>query len=230
MKHNQIEVFFVSKKPHLLDAFSSLFYDEADFSCKGFSSLDELSDLPEIEHNRIFLIDLGSDFYHRNLIFNQKNNAFLSLPTIFILDNAQPLEVFKKRGFSCFDIVVKPIIVNELLSNIRILLAKKLRSKDLPIFIRGHWFKPKKNIFQNSQGQSIKLTEKETKIISFLYEGGSGVRSKDQLLRAIWGYDKTISTHTLETHIYRLRKKLEIMLDEKDLILKSPKGYFLNLS
>ena len=230
MKHNQIEVFFVSKKPQLLDAFSSLFHDEADFSCKGFSNLDELSNLPEIEQNRIFLIDVGYDLYHRNLIFYQKNNAFLSLPTIFMMDNAQPSEDFKKIGFSCFDIVIKPIIVNELLSNIRTLLAKNIRSNDLPISIRGHWFTPKKNIFQNSQGQSIKLTEKESKIISFLYEGRSGVRSKDQLLRAIWGYDKTISTHTLETHIYRLRKKLEITLDEKDLILKSPEGYFLNLS
>ena len=230
MKHNQIEVFFVSKKPQLLDAFSSLFHDEADFSCKGLSSLDELSDLPEIEQDRILLVDVGDDFYHQNLIFDQKNNAFLLLPTIFMLDDAQPLEVFKKRGFSCFAIVVKPIIINELLSNIRTLLAKKLQFNDLPISIRGHWFIPKKNLFQNLQGQSIKLTEKETKIINFLYEGRGGVRSKDQLLRAIWGYDKTISTHTLETHIYRLRKKLEIKLDEKDIILKSSKGYFLNLS
>jgi DNA-binding response OmpR family regulator len=230
MNHNQIEVFFVSKKPQLLEAFSSLFYDEADFSCKGLSSLDEVSDFLKIEQNRILLVDVGNDFYHQNLIFDQKNSAFLSLPTIFMLDSVQPAEVFKKRGFSCFDIIVKPIIVNELLSKIRTLLAKKLRSNDLPISIRSHWFSPKKNLFQNLQGQSIKLTEKETKIISFLYDGRGEVRSKDQLLRAIWGYDKTISTHTLETHIYRLRKKLEIMLDEKDLILKISEGYFLNLS
>jgi DNA-binding response OmpR family regulator len=104
-----------------------------------------------------------------------------------------------------------------------------MRPNEPAISIRGNWFIPKKNAFEDSQGTSIRLTEKETKIISFLYEGRGEVRSKDLILTAIWGYKGKISTHTLETHIYRLRKKLKIGLNEKDLILKSPEGYFLNL-
>ena len=95
------------------------------------------------------------------------------------------------------------------------------------VVIRLH---QKKNTFENSLGELVRLTEKETRIINFLYEARGEVRSKDLILTAVWGYRKTISTHTLETHIYKLRKKLEIGLNEKDLILRSPKGYFLNIS
>ena len=76
----------------------------------------------------------------------------------------------------------------------------------------------------------IKLTEKETKIINFLYTERGKISSKEVLLKSVWGYDKKISTHTLETHIYRLRKKIERGLGETDLILKNNIGYYLNLS
>lgn len=230
MKYNQIEVLFFSKNVQLLNTFSSLFYDEDDFNFRGLSSIDELYDLSKTPINGVFLIDFLDDFPGSRLIFCKKNDKFLSSPIIFILQNKNLKVDFKKEGFTCFDVVLKPINLNELLSTIRTLLSNKTLSNELPIFIRGNWFTPKKNIFENPLGGSVRLTEKETKIISFLYEGRGEVRSKDLILRGVWGYKKTISTHTLETHIYRLRKKLAIGLNEKDLILKSPKGYFLNLS
>jgi two-component SAPR family response regulator len=229
MKYNQIEVLFFSKNAQLLSTFSSIFCDEDDFSFRSLSNIDKLYDLSKTQINRIILIDFSDEVDASRLIFYKKNIRFLSLPMIFILKNKNLKGDFKKEGFTCFDVVVKPINVNELLSTIRTLLGNSALSSELPIFIRGNWFTPKKNIFENSLGVSVRLTEKETKIINFLYEGRGEEISKDIILRGVWGYKKTISTHTLETHIYRLRKKLATGLNEKDLILKSPKGYFLNL-
>ena len=230
MNLNQIEVLFFSKNSQLLDTFSSIFCDEDDFSFRGLSSIEELCDLTETPINGIFLVDFSGDLYLSSPIFKKRNARFLPLPMIFILDNKKLKVDFKKEGFTCSAVVFKPINVNELLSSIRTLLGNKNLSDELPIFISGNWFTPKQNTFENSLGESVRLTEKETRIINFLYESRGEVRSKDLILKAVWGYRKTISTHTLETHIYRLRKKLEIGLNEKDLILRSPNGYFLNIS
>lgn len=229
MKYNKIEVLFFSKNAHLTETFLSLFSDEVDFNCRSLSSIDALFDLAETPLNRVFLIDLSNNFYTSNITFYKRRIRLLSLPIIFILDKKKSKVDFKKEGFNYFDTFLMPINVDELLSTIRILLGDKLISNEIPIFIRGNCFMPKKNIFETLEGKSIKLTEKETKIIHFLYESRGEVKSKKLILRAIWGYKETLSTHTLETHIYRLRKKLKTGLNEKDLILKSPQGYFLNL-
>ena len=229
MKYNQIAVTFFSKNVELLDTFAALFSDEVDFSYRGSSDPDELSVFSETQSNSVLLIDLTYEFYQLGLFFDKRNTRLFSLPTIFILANEDSNIDLKKEGFSCFDVVLKPINVNELLLAIRVLLGKSIPSDELSIMIGSNSFTLKKNILKNSQGASIKLTEKENKIISFLYEGRGAVRSKDLILRAIWGYNGSISTHTLETHIYRLRKKLEIGLNEKNLILRSSEGYFLNL-
>jgi DNA-binding response OmpR family regulator len=191
--------------------------------------VDELYNLSEISINRVFLIDFSWDSYASNPIFNKRNARLLSLPIIFMVDNKNLKVDFEKEGFICFDVVLKPINVNKLLSTIKALLDNKILSDEVPIFIKGNWFSPKKNTFENALGEPVRLTEKETKILNYLHEWRGEVKSKDSILRAVWGYKKTISTHTLETHIYRLRKKLEIGLNEKDLILKNSLGYFLNL-
>jgi DNA-binding response OmpR family regulator len=229
MKFNQIEVLFFSKNLQLLNTFLSIFSDEIDFSYCGLSNFDELAALSETWINSVLIIDFSDDFYDLDYVSFKSNVRLLSIPIVFISNNRKLNVDFEDEGFTCFEVISKPVGVNDLLMIIRNLLGIKMRPNEPAISIRGNWFIPKKNAFEDSQGTSIRLTEKETKIISFLYEGRGEVRSKDLILTAIWGYKGKISTHTLETHIYRLRKKLKIGLNEKDLILKSPEGYFLNL-
>ena len=229
MKHDQIQVFFISHNALLREEFSLLFFDEIDFRFRVLSNLAEEIDLSKIGQNIIFIIDLTNHLHESSSFLEQISASLLSFPTIFFSDKDLSIKEFKKRGFDCFELIIKPINVNQLIYNIRLLIDKKRLSSNGIISIRGNFFTPKRNIFQNLQGKSIKLTEKETKIINFLYGGFGEVRTKDQLLETIWGYNESISTHTLETHIYRLRKKLEIGLNETNLILKSPNGYFLNL-
>ena len=91
-------------------------------------------------------------------------------------------------------------------------------------------YEERKKLLKNSHGGITRLTEKETLILYFLFKQRGEVIPKDDLLKIVWGYDKTISTHTLETHIYRLRKKINDGLGEAKFILKTKQGYYLNLS
>ena len=74
---------------------------------------------------------------------------------------------------------------------------------------------------------SLILTEKENEIFCYLLESGTSV-SKNVLLKNIWKYNEGIDTHTLETHIYSLRKKLEKKLEIKNILEHREQGYFLN--
>ena len=76
---------------------------------------------------------------------------------------------------------------------------------------------------------NIRFTEKESQIFMCLLDNSNTQISKKSLLKKVWSYNEDIDTHTLETHIYSLRKKIEKNLKLKDLIIfLDNKGYFLN--
>ena len=74
----------------------------------------------------------------------------------------------------------------------------------------------------------IHLTEKETNILKFLYRADTNVVPRDTLLQEVWGYNAAVMTHTLETHIYRLRQKIEQDPANVQLLLTEAGGYRLN--
>ena len=79
------------------------------------------------------------------------------------------------------------------------------------------------------KNKSLRLTEKENEIFNFLILHNDEYVSREKLLSEIWNYDKEIDTHTLETHMYSLRKKIDDKLQLKDLIIyKEKRGYVIN--
>ena len=77
--------------------------------------------------------------------------------------------------------------------------------------------------------KQIRLTEKETAILKFLFRSGEKVVSRETLLNEVWGYNTGVTTHTLETHVYRLRQKIEIDPSSAKLLVTEPGGYRLNV-
>ena len=75
--------------------------------------------------------------------------------------------------------------------------------------------------------RKIKLTEKETAILKFLYRAGGKTVSREDMLGEVWGYSAAVNTHTLETHIYRLRQKIEDSPRESKIVITEPGGYRL---
>ena len=73
------------------------------------------------------------------------------------------------------------------------------------------------------------MTEKETNILKYLYRAGGKAVKREELLEEVWGYNSGVTTHTLETHVYRLRQKIEPQKGEATLLLTQPGGYSLAL-
>jgi DNA-binding response OmpR family regulator len=125
------------------------------------------------------------------------------------------------------DYVTKPFRFAVLLARIRAQLRQHEQSEDAVFTIGRYTFRPSAKMLVDDKGQKIRLTEKETAILKFLYRAGEKVITRDVLLHEVWGYNSGVTTHTLETHIYRLRQKIERDPSKAELLVTEAGGYKL---
>jgi DNA-binding response OmpR family regulator len=125
------------------------------------------------------------------------------------------------------DYVTKPFRFGVLLARIRAHLRQHEQSEDAIFKVGPYTFKPSAKMLIREDSKKIKLTEKETAIIKFLYRAGEQIISRDVLLHDVWGYNAGVTTHTLETHIYRLRQKIERDPGHAELLITEGGGYKL---
>ena len=126
------------------------------------------------------------------------------------------------------DYVSKPFRIGVLLARIRAQLRQHEQSEDAIFAIGPYSFQPSKKILLNEENEDkIRLTEKETSILKYLYRAGQKVVSRDILLNEVWGYNAGVTTHTLETHIYRLRQKIEADPSAAAILVTETGGYRL---
>jgi len=125
------------------------------------------------------------------------------------------------------DYVAKPFRFAELLARVRAQLRQLDSSEDAEFPIGPYVFKPGQKLLSNPDGRDIRLTEKETAILRFLLRAKPKAVGRDVLLREVWGYNAGVDTHTLETHIYRLRQKIEPNPGQSTILLTEADGYAL---
>ena len=125
------------------------------------------------------------------------------------------------------DYVTKPFRFNVLLARIRAQLRQHEISEEAVFRIGPYTFKPAAKVLIRNDSKKVRLTEKESNILKFLYRSGQQVVGRDTLLNEVWGYNPAATTHTLETHIYRLRQKIEANPSQAKLLVTEPGGYKL---
>ena len=125
------------------------------------------------------------------------------------------------------DYVTKPFKFPVLLARIRAQLRTHEQSEDAIFQLGPYTFKPAMKMLIDEKERKIRLTEKETNILKFLYRASEGVVPRDVLLHEVWGYNAGVTTHTLETHIYRLRQKIEPDPSNARLLVTESGGYRL---
>ncbi len=125
------------------------------------------------------------------------------------------------------DYVTKPFKFPVLLARIRAQLRQHEQSEDAVFQLGPYTFKPAMKLLTTEDDRKIRLTEKETNILKFLYRSTEGVVARDVLLHEVWGYNAGVTTHTLETHIYRLRQKIEPDPSNARLLITESGGYRL---
>ncbi len=125
------------------------------------------------------------------------------------------------------DYVTKPFKFPVLLARIRAQLRTHEQSEDAVFQLGPYTFKPAQKLLVDAKDKKVRLTDKETNILKFLYRAQSGVVPRDVLLHEVWGYNAGVTTHTLETHIYRLRQQIEADPSNARLLLTESGGYKL---
>jgi DNA-binding response OmpR family regulator len=125
------------------------------------------------------------------------------------------------------DYVTKPFRFAVLLARIRAQLRQHEASEDAVFTIGPFTFRPSSKLLLNAKGNKVRLTEKETAILRFLYRAGQKPVSRETLLQEVWGYNSGVTTHTLETHIYRLRQKVERDATTPSILVTETGGYKL---
>jgi DNA-binding response OmpR family regulator len=125
------------------------------------------------------------------------------------------------------DYVIKPFRFAVLLARIRAHLRQHEQSEDATFSIGRYTFRPAAKMLLDGAGGKIRLTEKETAILKYLYRAGDRIVTRDVLLSEVWGYNSGVTTHTLETHIYRLRQKIERDPSHAELLVTESGGYKL---
>lgn len=126
------------------------------------------------------------------------------------------------------DYITKPFKLGVLLARIRAQMRLHERSEDAVFNIGPYNFRPSaKLLLDDDENKKVRLTEKETSILKYLYRAGDKVISRDVLLNEVWGYNSGVTTHTLETHVYRLRQKIERDPSNAELLVTEPGGYRL---
>ena len=124
------------------------------------------------------------------------------------------------------DYVTKPFRFAVLMARVHAHLRSHEQSEEAVYRIGPYTFRPSAKLLVQPEGKKIRLTEKETNILKFLYRSGDTV-ARDTLLHEVWGYNPAVTTHTLETHIYRLRQKIENNPGHAQILITESGGYRL---
>jgi len=127
------------------------------------------------------------------------------------------------------DYAAKPFTFSVLLARVRAQLRSFEQTEDATFEIGPYEFRPSTKTLRTKEGKRIRLTEKETEILKYLYRAGGRAVARETLLSEVWGYNAAVTTHTLETHIYRLRQKVEPDPGNARLLLTDPGGYRLQV-
>ena len=126
------------------------------------------------------------------------------------------------------DYIPKPFRLNVLLARLRAQLRTHEQSEDAVFTIGPYTFRPSTKLLLDQSGRKkIRLTEKETSILKYLFRAGDRTVGRDALLNEVWGYNAGVTTHTLETHVYRLRQKIERDPARAEILVTEPGGYRL---
>jgi DNA-binding response OmpR family regulator len=124
------------------------------------------------------------------------------------------------------DYIAKPFRFATLMARIHAHLRSHQQSEEAIYRIGPYTFRPSAKILIDPEGKKVRLTEKETNILKFLYRSGDTV-ARETLLHEVWGYNPAVTTHTLETHIYRLRQKIEEQPGQAQILITESGGYRL---
>lgn len=190
---------------------------------------DDLHDQLQLYAPEFNVFDSYSDdTVYDVVMIDDKNDTMLTLqnklrqtPIIFLGNNTADIA-------DSVIVINKPFCLNSLLDTVLSCVNRFTRSNEGLLPFGSYCLDSGKKEITNLKSKIItKLTEREVMILNYLYKAHPKIVSKNELLSEVWGYNPDATTHTVETHIYRLRQKIEGH-ENSPVITTEDSGYLLN--
>lgn len=198
-----------------------------EFEIESFGEAQAALDYISSNHIDIVLLDIGlPDMDGRELCGSLRRQGFCA-PILMLTGAAGEADTILGLNSGANDYITKPFRFGVLLARLRAHLRQHEQNETASFKIGPYVFRPGTKQLCSDDGNKIRLTEKESAILKYLYRSGSQPVTREVLLHEIWGYRADISTHTLETHIYRLRQKIESDPSDSTMLITVPGGYKL---
>ena len=222
------KILLVDDDDSLRDSLAEQLDLHEEFEPMGAGTAKEGLDLLEEGYFDVILLDVGlPDMDGREACRLMRCNGVKS-PIIMLTSSDTDVDTILGLEAGANDCIGKPFRLGVLLARIRAQLRQHQQSKGAAFSIGPYTFKPStKMLVENESEKKVRLTEKETSILKFLYQAGDKVVGRDALLGEVWGYNAGVTTHTLETHVYRLRQKIELDPSNAEILVTEPGGYRL---
>ncbi len=177
----------------------------------------------------LILLDVSRPGADAKALCREMREAGVSAPIIMLTCGTNDPSTASALDADAVDCVTKPFKFNVLLARIRTHLRSHQSSEDSTFLIGPYEFRPGAKCLVAGDGKKLRLTEKEASILRYLYRAGPKATPREELLREVWGYNSGVTTHTIETHIYRLRQKIEPEATVPKLLITETGGYRLQV-
>jgi DNA-binding response OmpR family regulator len=192
------------------------------------ASAHEALELTRQHYYDAIILDIGlPDMDGRELCRLMRRNG-VRAPIVMLTGADSDSDTILGLDAGANDYIPKPFRLSVLLARLRAHLRQHEASEDAVFRIGPYTFRPSAKLLVEASGRrKVRLTEKETAILKYLYRAGDRVIGRDTLLGEVWGYNAGVTTHTLETHVYRLRQKIEKQPSKAEILITEPGGYRL---
>jgi DNA-binding response OmpR family regulator len=180
------------------------------FDCREAETGRGALDIAAKERFDAVLLDIGLPDMDGRKVCRLLRRAGVSAPIIMLTAADTDVDTILGLDSGANDYITKPFRMGVLLARLRAQLRQHSQSKDAVFTIGPYTLRPAAKMLLDQTGKKmIHLTEKEAAVLKYLYRAGSRAIGRGTLLGEVWGYNAGVITHTLETHVYRLRQKIE---------------------
>jgi DNA-binding response OmpR family regulator len=224
---NTRKILIVEDDPELRDALTEQLSLHEEFEAVAAENGSEGVQAAKAGQIDLVIMDVGlPDIDGREAVRILRRNGFKA-PIIMLTGHDTDSDTILGLESGANDYLTKPFRFAVLLARIRAQLRQHETSEDAVFTIGPYTFRPSSKVLLNPKGSKVRLTEKETSILRYLYRAGQRPVSREALLQEVWGYNSGVTTHTLETHIYRLRQKIEKDAAAPAILVTESRGYKL---
>ncbi|MBT5309399.1 MAG: response regulator transcription factor [Rhodospirillaceae bacterium] len=225
---NGKQVLIVDDEKPLLEMLSEQLQLHEEFEITTATNGSDALELSKNDYFDIILLDVGLPDMDGREGCRLMRRSGVKSPIIMLTGADTDADTILGLDAGANDYITKPFKLGVLLARLRAQIRQHERSDDAIFTIGPYSFQPgAKLLLETETNKKVRLTDKEAAILKFLYRTGDKVVSRDVLLDEVWGYNAGVTTHTLETHVYRLRQKIEQDPSNAKILLTEPGGYRL---